>query len=50
MLRLCMFIVQVSWETEFFESVELFLEDGLQMVVCGEELYLQDSLEMAICQ
>ena len=29
--RLCLFIVKVSWDTEHFELVELYSEDGLPM-------------------
>ena len=31
--RLCMFIVQVSWDHEVFESVEFYLEGGLEMTI-----------------
>ena len=39
-----MFIVQVSSNTEVFESIELYLEDDLEMAGCFAVALERDSL------
>ena len=29
----CMFIVQIIWDTEFYESVDFYLEDGPEIII-----------------
>ena len=43
-----MLIVQVSWETKIVKSVELYSEDGLEMVTHWWGRWSVDGLEMAI--
>ena len=31
-----MFIIQVSWDTELFESIKFYLEDGLEMAIMSD--------------